>query len=169
MSKRDYYDVLGVARTSSADEIKKAMADESCFLLLDRNDEDLWWRLALIDSAQVSLDMKTFIWARDFSHDGRPFQKSALDWFPVRYFDCYRVLPEDHPRHGLNCETRYQVKACRRFYEKLSSEWRRENSRYVIKVFSQGDEQTAEMFADFDQINEYVEGLLDRFLEISCS
>jgi putative cardiolipin synthase len=42
-------------------------ADDSCFLLLDRNDEDLRWRLALIDSAQVSLDLQTFIWARDFS------------------------------------------------------------------------------------------------------
>ncbi len=40
---------------------------ESCFLLLDRNDEDLWWRLALIDSARVSLDLQTYLWARDFS------------------------------------------------------------------------------------------------------
>ena len=46
---------------------KRVADDESCFLLLDRNDEDLWWRLALIDSARTSLDLQTFIWARDFS------------------------------------------------------------------------------------------------------
>ena len=40
---------------------------ESCFLLLDRNDEDLKWRLALIDSARISLDLQTYLWARDFS------------------------------------------------------------------------------------------------------
>lgn len=41
--------------------------DESCFLLLDRNDDDLYWRLALIDSAAVSIDVQTYLWARDFS------------------------------------------------------------------------------------------------------
>jgi putative cardiolipin synthase len=45
----------------------RVAADESCFLLLDRNNEDLQWRLALIDSAQVSIDLQTFIWANDFS------------------------------------------------------------------------------------------------------
>ena len=40
---------------------------ESCFLLLDDNYEDLNWRLALIDSAQVSIDVQTYLWARDFS------------------------------------------------------------------------------------------------------
>ena len=44
---------------------------ESGFLLLDRNDEDLWWRLAVIDSAKISLDLQTYLWARDFS--GRLF------------------------------------------------------------------------------------------------
>ena len=32
---------------------------ESCFLLLEKNDEDLQWRLALIDSARISLDLQT--------------------------------------------------------------------------------------------------------------
>jgi len=35
-------DFSGACQERFADE-------ESCFLLLDRNDEDLWWRLALID------------------------------------------------------------------------------------------------------------------------
>ncbi len=50
--------------------------DESCFLLLDRNEEDLWWRLALIDSARISLDLQTYLWARDFS--GRLLIKRML-------------------------------------------------------------------------------------------
>jgi putative cardiolipin synthase len=41
--------------------------DHSGFLLLDRNDESLWWRLAVIDSATESLDLQTYLWARDFS------------------------------------------------------------------------------------------------------
>ncbi len=40
---------------------------KSCFLLLDDNQDDLYWRLALIDSAQVSIDVQTYLWRRDFS------------------------------------------------------------------------------------------------------
>ncbi|NQX89476.1 MAG: phospholipase D family protein, partial [Halioglobus sp.] len=46
---------------------RKSADDDSCFLLLNHNVEDLQWRLTLIDSAQVSLDIQTFIWANDFS------------------------------------------------------------------------------------------------------
>lgn len=42
-------------------------ANTSGFLLLERNDESLWWRLAVIDSAKQSLDLQTYLWARDFS------------------------------------------------------------------------------------------------------
>ncbi len=41
--------------------------DESGFLLLDRNDETLRWRLALIDSAERSIDIQTYLWSGDFS------------------------------------------------------------------------------------------------------
>jgi len=41
--------------------------DKSCFLLLDRNDDDLRWRLALIDSAELSIDVQTYLWRVDFS------------------------------------------------------------------------------------------------------
>jgi len=37
--------------------------------LLARNDSALQWRLALIESAQTSIDVQTFIWDRDFSGD----------------------------------------------------------------------------------------------------
>ena len=40
---------------------------QSGFLLLDENDESLWWRLALIDSAVTSIDVQTYLWAADFS------------------------------------------------------------------------------------------------------
>lgn len=42
-------------------------SDTSGFLIHDRNDEALDWRLALVDSAQSSIDIQTFIWSRDFS------------------------------------------------------------------------------------------------------
>jgi putative cardiolipin synthase len=57
----------GLLADFSDDCKRRFTADDSCFLLLDRNDEDLRWRLALIDSAQVSIDLQTFIWANDFS------------------------------------------------------------------------------------------------------
>lgn len=46
---------------------EKRSTEKSGFLLLDRNDEDLQWRLAIIDSARISLDLQTYLWARDFS------------------------------------------------------------------------------------------------------
>ena len=46
---------------------EETASDKSGFLLLDRNDESLWWRLTVIDSATESLDLQTYLWARDFS------------------------------------------------------------------------------------------------------
>jgi putative cardiolipin synthase len=40
---------------------------ESGFLFVERNDEDLHWRLALVDSAQRSIDVQTYLWYADFS------------------------------------------------------------------------------------------------------
>jgi putative cardiolipin synthase len=48
-----------------------ALADagelESAFLLIPKNDDALRWRLALIDSAQKSIDLQVFIWTNDES------------------------------------------------------------------------------------------------------
>ncbi len=41
-------------------------ADNSAFRLIYRNDDDLRWRLALIDSAVESLDLQTYLWRNDF-------------------------------------------------------------------------------------------------------
>ena len=41
--------------------------DKSGFLTLDRNEEALNWRLALVDHAQHSIDLQYFIWHRDES------------------------------------------------------------------------------------------------------
>lgn len=87
---------------------EKVSEDESCFLLLDRNDEDLWWRLALIDSAQVSLDLQTFIWARDFSGqllisrmlkaaDRGVRVRLLIDDFPTRGRDREIAVLDQHP------------------------------------------------------------------------
>jgi putative cardiolipin synthase len=81
---------------------------ESCFLLLDRNDEDLRWRLALIDAAQVSLDLQTFIWARDFSGrllisrmlkaaDRGVRVRLLVDDFPTRGRDREIAVLDQHP------------------------------------------------------------------------
>ena len=50
-----------------AGECVERYRDKSCFLLLDGNQDDLYWRLALIDSARVSIDIQTYLWRRDFS------------------------------------------------------------------------------------------------------
>lgn len=53
------------------DASEAALADadniESAFLLIPRNDEALRWRLALIDSAERSIDLQVFIWTDDTS------------------------------------------------------------------------------------------------------
>src|SRR5210317_2379436 len=87
---------------------KRVADDESCFLLLDRNDEDLWWRLALIDSARTSLDLQTFIWARDFSGrllitrmlkaaDRGVRVRLLVDDFPTRGRDREIAVLDQHP------------------------------------------------------------------------
>ena len=49
-------------------EIHREYGDEvSKFHLLDRNDDGLKWRLALIDSAQFSLDLQYYLWYGDDS------------------------------------------------------------------------------------------------------
>lgn len=46
--------------------IQKDLAQNSCaFWLIQNNTEALCWRLALIDSAQSSIDLQTFIWSND--------------------------------------------------------------------------------------------------------
>ncbi len=42
-------------------------SDASGFLLLDRNDEALLWRLALIDHAKHTLDLQYYLWYSDYS------------------------------------------------------------------------------------------------------
>ncbi|MFT3706272.1 MAG: phospholipase D family protein [Archangium sp.] len=58
------------ARTGPLAELEKRLeptllADRSAFKLLERSEEALMWRLALIDSATTSLDLMTFIWWGD--------------------------------------------------------------------------------------------------------
>ena len=96
-----------MADFSSACE-ERVADDESCFLLLDRNDEDLRWRLALIDSARVSLDLQIFIWARDFSGrllisrmlkaaDRGVRVRLLVDDFPTRGRDREIAVLDQHP------------------------------------------------------------------------
>lgn len=46
---------------------QQAANDQSGFLLLDRNDDGLRWRLALVDAAQHSLDLQYYVWWGDES------------------------------------------------------------------------------------------------------
>ena len=49
-------------------DIQRQHGDKaSGFMLLDRNDDGLKWRLALIDSAQYSLDLQYYLWYGDDS------------------------------------------------------------------------------------------------------
>ncbi len=47
--------------------MKKAEDGESAFMLIRNNEDALRWRLALIDSAQQSIDLQTYIWSNDES------------------------------------------------------------------------------------------------------
>ena len=47
--------------------MKKADEGESAFMLIRNNEDALRWRLALIDSAQQSIDLQVFIWSNDES------------------------------------------------------------------------------------------------------
>ena len=60
-------------RLAATSQAVLAQADpaESAFLLINNNEQALRWRLALIDSAQQSIDMQVYIWSNDES--GRLF------------------------------------------------------------------------------------------------
>ncbi|MFZ5443539.1 MAG: hypothetical protein ACOZQL_26270 [Myxococcota bacterium] len=61
------------ARTGPLADLERRHAatagDRSGFKLLEVNEEALRWRLALIDSAQHSLDVMTFLWWGDEAGD----------------------------------------------------------------------------------------------------
>ena len=69
-SKRPAEFAATPGRTGPLAELEKRLeptlgAERSAFKLIERNDEALTWRLALIDSAQSSLDLMTFLWWGD--------------------------------------------------------------------------------------------------------
>jgi putative cardiolipin synthase len=57
----------GILAEVSAAVLDGRTRDESAFLLIQRNSDALKWRLALIDSAQQSIDLQVFIWSNDES------------------------------------------------------------------------------------------------------
>ena len=57
----------GLLVEASKSVLRKAEEGESAFMLILNNEDALRWRLALIDSAQQSIDLKTFIWSDDES------------------------------------------------------------------------------------------------------
>lgn len=57
----------GVLAETSKAVLKNEDADQSAFMLIPRNSDALRWRLALIDSAQQSIDLQVFIWSNDTS------------------------------------------------------------------------------------------------------
>jgi putative cardiolipin synthase len=57
----------GILAEASRDVLAGQEGGISAFLLIPKNDEALKWRLALIDSAQQSIDLQVFIWTNDES------------------------------------------------------------------------------------------------------
>ncbi len=57
----------GLLVEASESVMKKAGEGESAFMLIRNNEDALRWRLALIDSAQQSIDLQVFIWSNDES------------------------------------------------------------------------------------------------------
>ena len=83
MEKRDYYEVLGVAKTASEDEIKKAFRESKCFqwlmkLLSEQEHNELYFGAASAALHSVILN------------DPRPYRKEVkillanlLNWISV--------------------------------------------------------------------------------------
>ncbi len=57
----------GILADSSKAVLSGAKKNESAFMLIQRNVDALNWRLALIDSAQQSIDLQVYIWSNDES------------------------------------------------------------------------------------------------------
>jgi putative cardiolipin synthase len=57
----------GLLAESSKTVLTGYAEDQSAFMLIQRNSDALKWRLALIDSAQQSIDLQVFIWSNDES------------------------------------------------------------------------------------------------------
>ena len=57
----------GVLAETSLEVLNGQDSGMSAFMLIPENDEALKWRLALIDSAQQSIDLQVFIWTNDES------------------------------------------------------------------------------------------------------
>ncbi|WP_159075348.1 hypothetical protein [Celeribacter baekdonensis] len=125
------------------------------------------WSVEIFDD-HGNRDVGTsFIWARDMSESERPFVAGALDWSPVKYFDCYRTSKAGD-REGLNCLTRYHITTCSRFFDKHMSEtWF--DPEFTIRIHSYNDTSTNHLFEHFEEVHTYVEGVLNRLLEFSCS
>ena len=57
----------GMLAEASKKVLQRKEADQSAFMLIQKNEDALKWRLALIDSAQQSIDLQVFIWSNDES------------------------------------------------------------------------------------------------------
>jgi len=55
----------GLLSQTHSDVVKTLQQGESAFLLVDSNCDALQWRLALVDQATTSIDLKVFIWQDD--------------------------------------------------------------------------------------------------------
>jgi len=58
---------VGILAEVSTTVLDGRAPDESAFMLIQRNSDALKWRLALIDSAEQSIDLQVFIWSNDES------------------------------------------------------------------------------------------------------
>ncbi len=126
------------------------------------------WSVDIFDDRGNRDSGTSFIWVRDISHRARPLAPGALDWYPVKYFDCYRATARTGDREGLNCRTSYHITTCSRFLDKHMSEaWF--SPEFTIRVHSFNDASTDHLFEHFEEVNSYVEDVLKRLLEFSCS
>lgn len=126
------------------------------------------WSVDIFDDHGNRDTGTSFIWARDMSENEMPFVTGALDWHPVKYFDCYRATALAGDREGLNCRTRYHITTCSRFFEEHMSEtWF--DPEFTIRVHSYNDASTNHLFEHFEEVHSYVEDVLNRLLEFSCS
>lgn len=125
------------------------------------------WSVDIFDDHGNRESGTGFIWVRDISQSALPLAPGALDWNPVKYFDCYRATAQTGGREGLSCRTSYHITTCSRFVDKHMSEaWF--SPEFTIRVHSFNDVSTDHLFEHFEEVNSYLEVVLKRLLEFSC-
>jgi len=128
----------GVLAEMAAEIYAKHGEDHSGFRLLDRSDEALLWRLALIDSAVSSLDIQTYLWHGD--NVGRLILQRAVD--AARRGVHVRLIVDDLLTRGQD-QLIYELELRPNIEIRLFNPWQNRNLRSRV----------GEMLVEMERLN----------------